>query len=111
MKQHAAKDLRYAVDLLDTDGATTLVSGVGAGIVDLSGHRLEQAQLENSETTHMVLLRWADAQPLPQQGYISVTDPGSSDVTLYVVDYLKDPREPRPRVWTEAYCHVMRINS
>lgn len=111
MKQHTASELRYTAALVDPDSTTVLVSGVGAGITDLSGHRLAQAQLENSETTHMVLLRYTDAQPLPQQGYISVVDPGNGAVTLYIVDYLSDPRMPRPRVWVEAYCHVMRTNS
>ena len=111
MKQHAAKELRDTADLMDTDGTTVLVSQVGAGIQDLSGRRLEQAQLMSAETTHMVLLRYADALPLPNQGYLQVTDPGSGAVTLYIVDYTQDPRVPRPRVWTEVYCHVMRTNS
>ena len=111
MKQHAAKDLRYTVNLMDIDGSTVLVPNVGAGIEDLSGRRLEQAQLMAAETSHMVLLRYADGLPLPNQGYVQVTDPGSSAVVLYIVDYIQDPRIPRPRVWTEVYCHVMRVNS
>lgn len=111
MKQHAAKDLRYTADLMDTDGTTVLVSQVGAGIDDLSGRSLEQAQLMSAETTHMVLLRYTDGLPLPNQGYVQVTDPGSGAVTLYIVDYVQDPRVPRPRVWTEVYCHVERDNS
>lgn len=111
MKQHAAKDLRYTADLMDVDGTTVLVPQVGAGIEDLTGRRLEQAQLMSAETTHMVLLRYADGLPLPNQGYIRVIDPGSSAVTLYIVDYTQDQRVPRPRVWTEVYCHVMRTNS
>lgn len=111
MKQHAAKELRYVASLLSTDGATVLTASVGAGIEDLSGRRLEQAQLMVAETTHMILLRYADAQALPPQGYIQVVDPGSGATTLYIVDYFQDPRIPRPRVWTEVYCHVMRSNS
>lgn len=112
MREHAAKELRYWANLLAPDGETALTPNpVGAGIEDLSGRRLEQAQLISAETSHMVLLRYADAQPLPNQGYVQVTDPGSGVVMLYVVDYMEDPRLPRPRVWVEVYCHVGRDNS
>lgn len=111
MKQHSAKELRYLANIMDVDGATVLTAGVGAGIEDLSGRRLEQAQLMASETSHMILLRYPDAAALPQQGYVQLTDPGSGLVTLYIVDYFQDPRMPRPRAWTEVYCHVMRTNS
>lgn len=110
MKQHAAKDLRYVADLMDVDGSTVLTPGIGAGIEDLSGRRLEQAQLMSAETSHMVLLRYADAQALPNQGYVQVTDPNTGIATLYVVDYTQDPRNPRPRVWVEVYCHVERTS-
>jgi hypothetical protein len=110
MRQHTASELRYTADLMDTDAATVLVQ-VGAGIEDLSGRRLEQAQLMAAETTHMLLLRYTDGKPLPNQGYIRVTDPDTGAVVLYVVDYMQDPRIPRPRVWTEVYCHVVRSNS
>lgn len=111
MKQHSASDLRYWAALLAPDGATVITPQVGAGIEDLSGVRLMQAQLESSETTHMIVLRYLDAQPLPPQGHVQLTDPGNGAVTLYVVDYLKDPRKPRARVWAEVYCHVERANS
>lgn len=111
MRQHTASELRYTADLLLPDGATVVVSQVGAGIEDLSGRRLEQAQLISAETSHMILARYADAQALPAQGFIRVTDPGSGVVTLYVVDYAQDPRKPRPRVWTEVYCHAERAGN
>lgn len=107
MKQHAASELRYTVELLGPDAQTVLASA-GAGIEDLSGRRLEQAQLQASETTHMILLRYADGLSLPIQGYVRVTDPGSGVVTLYAVDYAIDTRQPRPRVWIEFYCHATR---
>jgi hypothetical protein len=109
--QHAAKEIRYTADLMAPDGASVVMAGVGVGIEDLSGRRLEQAQLVSAETSHMVLLRYADALSLPIQGYIRVTDPGSGIVTLYVVDYAQDPRTPRPRVWLEVYCHAMKVNA
>ncbi|HZP06772.1 MAG TPA: hypothetical protein VFB43_17870 [Terracidiphilus sp.] len=109
MKQHAAKEMRYTADVLDTDAITVLTPSAGVAIEDLSGRRLEQAQLEAAETTHMIVLRYADAVNLPKQGYLQVTDPGSGTITLYCVDYAKDPRIPRPRVWVEVYCHVVRI--
>lgn len=105
--KHAAKELRYSVDLLAADGATVLLAGAGAGITDLSGNRLEQAQLMAAETTHMILLRYLDAKALPKQGYVRVIDPDTSAITLYIVDYIADPRNPRPRIWTEVYCHVL----
>ena len=108
MKQHAAKDLRYTANLLAPDGASVVASGLGAGIEDLSGRRLEQAQLMSAETSHMILLRYADALALPNQGYVQVTDPGSGVTVLYIADYVQDPRVPRPRVWTEVYCHIER---
>jgi hypothetical protein len=108
--QHSAKELQYTADLLDTDATTVLASQVGAGINDLAGRRLEQAQLISAETSHMILLRYADGLALPPQGYIQVTDPDTAAVTLYVVDYIQDPRKPRPRVWTEAYCHAVRAS-
>jgi hypothetical protein len=111
MQQHAAKELRYVADILAPDATTVLASAVGAGIENLSGRRLEQAQLTASETTHMVLLRYPDSLPLPNQGYLRVSDPYTAAVTLYVVDYTQDPQKPRPRVWTEVYCHVERVNS
>lgn len=58
----------------------------------------------------MILLRYTDGTLLPDQGYIQVTDPGSGAITLYVVDRIRDPRAPRPRVWLEAYCHATRVN-
>lgn len=111
MRQHTAKELRYTVDVLDVDGTTVLTPGIGAGITDLSGRRLEQAQLIAAETSHVILLRYADAGQLPNQGYVRVTDPFTGTATLYIVDYTQDPREPRPRVWVEVYCHVGRDNS
>jgi hypothetical protein len=111
MRQHAAKEIRYTVDILDVDGSTVLAPGIGAGISDLAGRRLEQAQLISAETSHMILLRYADSLSLPNQGYIQMADPNTGTATLYIVDYTQDPREPRPRVWVEVYCHVGRDNS
>jgi hypothetical protein len=111
MRIHTAKDIRYWVALLDTDGATVLAPNVGAGIEDLSGRRLEQAQLMSSETSHLIFMRYADAVSLPQQGFVQVVDPDTGITTDYVVDYLNDPRQPRARVWVDAYCHVMRTNA
>ena len=108
MKQHSASEMRYDADILDADGSTVIQTGLGAGVTDLAGRQLVQAQLVSAETTHMVLLRYLDALQLPARGYLSITDPGTLVATLYVVDYTQDPRVPRPRVWTEVYCHVER---
>lgn len=111
MRQHAALDMQYWVSLLGPDATTVISAQVGAGIEDLTGLRLQQAQLVSSETSHMILLRYLDAQPLPPQGHVLVTDPGNGETTLYLVDYVKDPRKPMPRMWAEVYCHVERTNS
>jgi hypothetical protein len=108
MKQHSAKELRYDAALLAPNASTVLTASVGASVEDLTGRSLEQAQLISAETSHRIVLRYADALALPARGYVRVTDPGSSVVTLYVVDYLSDPRTPRPRVWVEVYCHAER---
>lgn len=111
MRIHTAKEIRYWAALLDTDGVTVIAPQVGAGVEDLSGRRLEQAQLMSAETSHMVLLRYADGVGLPAQGFIQITDPDTAVVTSYIVDYLQDPRQPRARVWIEAYVHAMRTNA
>lgn len=98
--RHTAKELLYWASILASDGATVITAAVGAGVEDLAGRRLEQAQLESAETSHMIVMHAADAAQLPAQGYVLC------DGVLYVVDYTRDPRDPRPHVWTEVYCHV-----
>ena len=108
MKQHKASELRYKASILDSDGQTVLASGLGAGVMDLSGRSSDQQQLVAQVSTHMILLRWPDAHSVVKAtGYVTVT----GDPALYVVDEIRDPRKPRPRVWTEVYCHVMRTQS
>lgn len=102
MRNHTANQLEYQGNILGPDGSTVLVSGVACGVEDLSGRRLEQAQLIAAETSHMILMRTGDAALLTDAGYISV------EGTLYVVDYRQDPRNPRPKMWIEVYCHVER---
>lgn len=109
--KHAAKELNYTADLLRGDAVTAVATGVGAGLEDLSGRRLEQAQLVAAETSHMILLRYPDGNVLPQRGYVKIEDPDTLLPTLYVVDYIQDPRDPRPRVWIEVYCHVERAGN
>jgi hypothetical protein len=111
MRQHAAKDLRYTGSLIQPNGTDVVSSGIGMAVEDLTGRRLEQAQLVAAETSHMILLRYLDGKELPQRGYISVQDPDTLASTLYVVDYILDPRQPRPRVWIEVYCHVERAGN
>ena len=109
--KHTASELRYTADLLQPDGNTVLVTGAGCGLEDLSGRRLEQQQLESSETTHMVLLWYADGVSLPKQGYVRIDMLDGTPPVLYVVDYTLDARKPRARVWLEVYCHVVRVNA
>jgi hypothetical protein len=112
MKQHQASEMRYTADIMAPDGETVILAQCGAGIEDLEGRAVEQAQLIASRTTHKVLLWWADAVSLPDGGYLRVTDPWTGAVTLYVVDAPPlDPRKPRPRVWAEVFCHAERSGS
>src|SRR4051812_42035720 len=102
MRNHTANQLKFRGNILAPDGVTVLTSAVPCGLEDLSGRRLEQAQLIAAETSHMILMRTGDASTLTDAGYISV------EGTLYIVDYRQDPREPRPKMWLEVYCHVER---
>lgn len=100
---HSANELLYTADILGPDLAPR-VQGIRMGVTDLSGKRLEQAQLIAAETSHMILARAADITALDNSCYIVVSG------TTYVVDYTTDPRKPRPGVWTEIYCHVENGN-
>ena len=100
MHKHTTTDLKHRVDILAGDGTTPLVTGAWAGIQDLTGKRLEQAQAVSSEVTTQITMR---ANPLLVSSCFIQTDS-----VLYVVDYLLDPGEPRNGYWIEAYCH--RVN-
>lgn len=105
MKAHTASELQYTADILGPD-TSVLISGVRAGVQDLMGRRLEQAQLIASETSHMLLFHTGDITGyLTDSGYIDC------DGTRYIVDYTLDPRKPRPGMWTEVYAHAERTNS
>jgi hypothetical protein len=101
MRSHSSNELIYMATLLASD-ATTVVTTCRAGVSDLSGRRLEAAQLIASETSHLIVLRFGDAMALTASGFISC------DGVLYIVDYLQDTRTPRPKMWLEVYCHVER---
>ncbi len=101
MKRHSSSELRYTAQILGPDGVTVRASGISVGVEDLSGRRLEQAQLINSETSHMILAQRGDVGGILDSSCYIVCD----GVT-YIVDYPKDPRVPRPNMWTEIYCHV-----
>jgi hypothetical protein len=105
MREHSANELMYSADILAADGTATLASGIRAGLEDLAGRLLEQAQLVASETSHMVLFNFWDATVLTESCYLRI------EGVLYVVDYKIDPRQPRPNMWLEVYCHVERTNS
>ena len=105
MKTHTANELRDYANILAPDGVTVLASGLNCGIEDLSGRRLEQAQLSAPQTSHMVLFRAGDASTLSSDGYLQVNG------QLFLVDYPKDPRQPRTGMWLEVYCHMERTAS
>jgi hypothetical protein len=104
MRSHNANELNDTVSIIDGDGLTVLASGVRAGISDLAGRSLEQAQLRAVTTTHMILIRAGDASTLTTDSYLLCPDTG----LLYLVDYTVDPRKPRQKMWLEVYCHLER---
>lgn len=101
MRSHTSNELIYRAAILDTT-ATTVITTAFCGIEDLSGKRLEQAQIIAAETTHRITMRANDARQLTNFGHITV------EGVLYIVDYLADPRKPRPNMWLEVFCHVER---
>ena len=105
MKQHSSSELLYWGQILDTDGATVLAPTVACGMESLSGRRMEQAQLTEARTSHMVLFHFGDAVLLTDDGYVTING------VLYVVDYTRDPATPRPGMWREVFCHVERTKS
>lgn len=102
MRGHSSNELRTTGDVLGPDYSFR-AQGVYAGVFDLSGKRLEEAQLVTAETTHMVLFHAADVTTLDNACYLSI------DGATYVVDYITDPRVPRPGMWTEVYCHAVDL--
>jgi hypothetical protein len=105
MRTHTANEMQFSATLLQPDNATVIATGVGCGVEDLAGNTRAQAQLQAPETTHLILMRYLDGLALSNAGYVSV------EGVLYIVDYLRDPRRPRPRVWIEVYCHAERTVS
>jgi len=99
---HTANELRTKADILDSDGVTVLASAVPAGVTNLTGNSLKQAQLEAAETTHMLIFRGPDASVLKSSGYVR------ADGVLFIVDYPAPCQLPRLGMWLEVYCHVER---
>lgn len=102
MKTHSASELKFSADILGPDSSLR-ISGIRVGVEDLTGRRLEQAQLIASETSHQILVHTGDVTTLDPSCYMVV------DGTTYVVDYLIDPfpsRAQRPGTWIEVYCHA-----
>jgi hypothetical protein len=99
---HTASELKFSADILGPDSSLRS-SGIRVGLSDLTGRRLEQAQLIASETSHELLFHTGDTRTLDQSCYVVVAG------TTYIVDYLIDPfpsRAQRPGMWVEVYCHV-----
>ena len=102
MRVHSANELIDVAQVLGPDAATVVAEDIPCGVTDLAGRRLEQAQLIAAETTHMVLMRANDGSVVTDSSYLDI------DGLTYFVDYRQDPRKPRPKMWTEIYCHVER---
>lgn len=98
---HSANELQHSAQILAADCVTIKASGLHAGVEDLSGRRLEQAQLIASETSHMILFRRNDVGGILDSSCYVVLEGAT-----YIVDYMTDPRKPRPNMWVEVYCHV-----
>lgn len=107
MKAHTANELRDLANILAPDGSTVLASNVHCGIKDVSGRRVDQAQLSAPQRSFMVLFRAGDSTLLTDDGYLQV----NGDGYLYSVDYQNDPGEPRRGTWMEVYCHTERTVS
>jgi hypothetical protein len=99
MRTHTASELRFIGDILGPDSVVR-AQKVRCGVDNLSGRRLEQAQLTNSEVSAMIVFRKGDAALLDKSCYVVV------DGVTHVVDYLMDSNEPRPGMWLEVYCHI-----
>jgi SPP1 family predicted phage head-tail adaptor len=91
--------LRYKMDYLDAS-QTPVLSGIAANAEDLSGRKLELAQLISAETTHRFTVRY-DAQ-ITSDGHISF------DGSVFAIDYLRDPGEPFRKFYLEIYAHKVR---
>lgn len=101
MKAHSAGELRFSATLLGPDASTVRVTGLRVGLTDLTGRRLEQAQLIAAETSHVMVARYGDVvSQLDTSCYMVV------DGITYIVDYMTDPRTPRPYMWVEIFCHA-----
>jgi len=89
--------MQYRVDVIAADGITVLYSGVPSGVEDLSGKRLEQAQLINNETTHLVSMVFRPN--VSESCYILYGG------RLFAVDYLLDPGVPLRGMFLQVYAH------
>lgn len=96
---HSPSELFYRADILGPDMVPRHQDRY-TGIQDLTGRQLEQAQLVSSETTHCVVFQAPDVPLLDESCFIQIEE------VLYVVDYKLDPRDPRPGMWLEVFCHV-----
>lgn len=104
MKVHSANELNNTASIMGPD-MSPRSQNVRVGITDLSGRRLEQAQLVSSETTHLIVMRASTGAVLDRNCYIV-----DAEGTTYIVDYTLDPRVPREDMWLEVYCHVENGN-
>lgn len=102
MRGHNANELTTTANVIGPDG-TGRIEGISAGVVDLTGKALEQSQLIASETSHRILFHTADVVGQLDTSCYIVADGGT-----YIVDYLIDPRVPRPGRWTEVFCHLVK---
>lgn len=98
---HSTSELMFVADILGPDALTIRATGVRVGVKDLTGKALEQAQYQASEVSQVIVIRTLDASTLDTSCYIVV------EGITYIVDYLTDPRDPRPGMWTEAFCHII----
>jgi len=102
MRTHSTNDLKFRADIIAPDGTTVLASNVYAGQEDITGARVDQQQLDNAESNHVITFRKPDAALLSRSGYVRI------DGVLFIVDYFSEPNAPRPGMWLEVYCHVER---
>jgi len=89
----------YIVSVLDSDGVTSILTGLRANVTDLNGRALQLAQIQSALTTHRFNVPFNSAINNSKQLFISF------DGELFVIDYVIDPGKPFRKMYLDAYAH------
>jgi hypothetical protein len=106
MRTHTASELRYTGQVLAKDATTVVIAAIRCSVADISGSRLEKAQLVSSETTHAIVVRYQDGKNITGDMFFLV------EGILYVLDNRPldayPDRAQQPNMWLELNAHVER---